>query len=91
MTPDQWNQFMMDYGPFIWFMFLFVVTIGVIVKSWPFVRGLVHVVEIIQELPTRLDRIEQRLSAVESEVTTNSGKSLKDAVKRIEFKVYGEK
>lgn len=90
MTTQQWNQFMMDYGPFIWFIFLLILTIGVIVKSWPIISGLVHTVEIIQELPERLNAIEDRLKLVETEVTTNSGKSLKDAVKRIETKVYGE-
>lgn len=89
MTTDQWNQFMMDYGPIIWFIFLFIVTVGLIVKSWPFISGLVHVVEIIQELPERLDRIEHRVELVEKEVTTNSGSSLKDAVKRIEMRTCG--
>lgn len=90
MTTDQWNQFMMDYGPFIWSILLVFIAVGVIVKSWPFISGLVHVVEIIQELPERLDRIERQVELVEKEVTHNSGSSLKDAVKRIELKVYGE-
>lgn len=91
MTTQQWNQFMMDYGPFIWFMFLFSVSVWAIVKSWPFLSGLVHTVEIIQGLPERLDSLQQQIDAVQKEVTTNSGSSLKDAVKRIETKIYSEK
>lgn len=90
MTTQQWNQFMLDYGPFIWFLFLSAVTISVVVKSWPFVRGLVHTVEIIQSLPERLDTLENKIAAVEKEVTHNSGTSLKDAVKRIESKIKSE-
>lgn len=88
MTTQQWNQFMLDYGPVIWFIFLAIAAIMIIVKSWPFISGVVHVVEIIQELPERLDRIEERIGMVEKEVTHNSGSSLKDAVKRIEDRVY---
>jgi len=34
-----------------------------------------------------LDRIEERIERVEKEVHTNSGTSLKDAVRRIEMKI----
>lgn len=88
MTPQQWNQFMMDYGPTIWFIFLSILAVSVIVKSWPFIRGLVHTVEIIQSLPEKLNAIDKRLENVEHEVRTNGGSSIKDAVKRIEDHLY---
>jgi hypothetical protein len=87
MTPDQLNAFMTDYGPVLWAIFLTFVGISVIVKSWPFIKGVVKTVEIIEELPVRLDRIERQIASVEKEVLTNSGSSLKDAVRRIEAKI----
>ena len=87
MTPEQLNAFMTDYGPVLWAIFLTFVGISVIVKSWPFIKGVVKTVEIIEDLPNRLDRIERQIASVEKEVLTNSGSSLKDAVKRIEAKI----
>lgn len=87
MTPDQINRFMMDYGPILWAIFVTFMIMVVIVKAWPFIRGVVKTVDIIQELPARLDRIEERIERVEKEVHTNSGTSLKDAVRRIEAKI----
>jgi len=87
MTPEQFNAFLMDYGPVLWVIFLVFVGVSLLVKSWPFIKGVVKTVEIIEELPTRLDRIERRIESVEYEVLTNSGSSLKDAVKRIEAKI----
>jgi len=84
MTTEQASQFLMDYGPLIWTVFLITAIIGVLVKTWPFISKVVHTVEIIAELPDRLDKIETRLMNVEHEVRTNGGSSIKDAVKRIE-------
>jgi len=84
MTTEQASQFLMDYGPIIWTVFLVVVTGGAVVRVWPYISKLVHTIEIIAELPERLDKIEFRLKAVEQEVKTNGGSSIKDAVKRIE-------
>lgn len=74
----------MDYGPIIWFVFLTVALITAVVKAWPFISNVVRTVDIISELPERLDKIETRLMNVEHEVRTNGGSSIKDAVKRIE-------
>lgn len=84
MTTEQASQFLMDYGPIIWTVFLITAIIGVLVKIWPFISKVVHTIDIISELPDRLDKIETRLMNVEHEVRTNGGSSIKDAVKRIE-------
>ena len=84
MTPEQASQFLMDYGPIIWTVFLIVVFVGALIKIWPFISKVVHTIDIISELPDRLDKIEARLMNVEHEVRTNGGSSIKDAVKRIE-------
>jgi hypothetical protein len=90
MSPEQLNAFMTDYGPVLWAIFLTFIGASILVKSWPFIKGVVKTVEIIEELPVRLDRIEERINTVEKEVTTNSGSSLKDAVKRIELRTCGD-
>ena len=84
MTPEQASQFLMDYGPIIWTVFLIVVFVGALIKIWPFISKVVHTIDIIAELPDRLDKLESRLMGVEQEVKTNGGSSIKDAVKRIE-------
>lgn len=84
MNSEQAGQFLMDYGPIIWFVFLTVALITAVVKAWPFISNVVRTVDIISELPERLDKIETRLMNVEHEVRTNGGSSIKDAVKRIE-------
>lgn len=91
MTNEQANEFLIDYGPVIWFVFLTVVFLAAIVKAWPFISSVVKTVEIITELPARfqhidekLDTLEIRLMSVEHEVKTNGGSSIKDAVRRIE-------
>jgi predicted PurR-regulated permease PerM len=91
MSSEQANEFLVDYGPVIWFVFLTVVFLAAIVKAWPFISSVVKTVEIITELPERfdhiynkLDTLEIRLISVEHEVKTNGGSSIKDAVKRIE-------
>ena len=91
MTTEQANEFLTDYGPIIWFVFLTIVFIAAIVKAWPFITSVVKTVEIISSLPEqltyihdKLDTLEIRLMSVEHEVKTNGGSSIKDAVKRIE-------
>ena len=91
MTTEQANEFLMDYGPVIWFVFLTVVFLAAVVKAWPFIASVVKTVEIITNLPDqmayiheKLDTLEIRLISVEQEVKTNGGSSIKDAVKRIE-------
>jgi len=74
----------MDYGPIIWTVFLITALVATLIKIWPFISKVVHTIEIISELPDRLDKIEARLMGVEHEVKTNGGSSIKDAVKRIE-------
>ena len=91
MTTEQANEFLVDYGPVIWFVFLTVVFLAALVKAWPFITSVVKTVEIITGLPDqmayiheKLDTLEIRLISVEHEVKTNGGSSIKDAVKRIE-------
>jgi hypothetical protein len=91
MTTEQANEFLVDYGPVIWFVFLTAVFLAAIVKAWPFIASVVKTVEIITNLPDqmayiheKLDTLEIRLINVEQEVKTNGGSSIKDAVKRIE-------
>lgn len=84
MTPEQASQFLMDYGPIIWTVFLIAVILATLIKIWPFISKVVRTIDIISELPDRLDKIEVRLMGVEYEVKTNNGSSIKDAVKRIE-------
>jgi hypothetical protein len=84
MTPEQASQFLMDYGPIIWTVFLIAVILATLIKIWPFISKVVRTIDIISELPDRLDKIEARLMGVEYEVKTNNGSSIKDAVKRIE-------
>jgi hypothetical protein len=84
MTPEQASQFLMDYGPIIWTVFLITALLAALIKIWPFVSKAVKTIDIISELPDRLDKIEARLMGVEHEVKTNGGSSIKDAVKRIE-------
>ena len=91
MTTEQANEFLVDYGPVIWFVFLTVIFLAALVKAWPFIASIVKTVEIITNLPgqmayihEKLDTLEIRLISVEQEVKTNGGSSIKDAVKRIE-------
>jgi hypothetical protein len=91
MTTEQANEFLVNYGPVIWFVFLAVVFLAAIVKAWPFIASVVKTVEIITELPARFERVDEkldtleiRLMSVEHEVKTNGGSSIKDAVRRIE-------
>lgn len=91
MTTEQANEFLIDYGPVIWFFFLAALFMATLVKAWPFIANVVKTVEIITSLPDKfqyvhdkLECLEQGLKAVEHEVKTNGGSSIKDAVIRIE-------
>jgi hypothetical protein len=91
MTTEQAGQFLANYGPIIWTIFIIIAILGVLIKIWPTISKMVYTVNIISELPERLDKIEQRLKGVENEVKTNGGSSIKDAVKRIEDHLYSIK
>jgi len=91
MTPDQASQFLMDYGPVIWTVFIIVAGLGILIKIWPTISKIVEVVDALSDLPDKLDRIDSRLEKVEHEVRTNGGSSIKDAVKRIEDHLYSIK
>jgi hypothetical protein len=91
MTAQQTAEFLNDYGPVIWFVFLVVIFLAALVKAWPFITSVVKTVEIISSLPEKfkyvhetLGVLQQGLKAVEHEVKTNGGSSIKDAVMRIE-------
>jgi hypothetical protein len=91
MDTQQANQFFMDYGPIIWFVFLTIAFIATLVKAWPFITSVVKIVEIITSLPEKfkyvhetLGCLQEGLKAVEHEVKTNGGSSIKDAILRIE-------
>jgi len=91
MTPEQAVTFFYDYGPLIWTIFILIAVIALLVKAWPAISRAVHIIDIINELPTRLDKIDIRLEVLEREVTTNGGSSLKDALKRVEDYLYSMK
>jgi len=91
MTPEQATTFFRDYGVIIWTIFVLVAIIALLIKAWPAIARLVHIINIINELPSRLDKIEDRLKSVEREVKTNGGSSIKDAVKRMEDHLYSIK
>jgi NADH:ubiquinone oxidoreductase subunit D len=91
MTPEQAVRFFYDYGPIIWTVFIFIAVVALLVKAWPAISRAVHIIDIINELPARLDKIENRIGGVEREVTTNGGSSIKDALKRVEDHLYSIK
>lgn len=55
-----------------------------LVKLWPAVSKAVRVIDTLQDLPERLQRIERSVGIVRGEVTHNGGSSLKDSVRRVE-------
>jgi hypothetical protein len=91
MTAEQATTFFQDYGVIIWTLFVLVAVIALLIKMWPTVSRAVHIIDIITELPARLDRIDARIGSVEQEVKTNGGSSIKDAVKRMEDHLYSIK
>ena len=91
MTPEQATTFFRDYGVIIWTVLVLIVVVTLLIKIWPTISRAVHIIDIINELPTRLDKIDGRLEVLEREVTTNGGTSLKDALKRVEDYLYSMK
>ncbi len=90
MTSAEFNTLVAEYG----FVAAVVVATGLffgtLAKVWPAISKFVHTVDIIVSLPTNLAEIHEKLDRVEHEVMTNSGSSLKDAVRRIEDRLNKE-
>lgn len=90
MSSEQFNALVAEYG----WVFAVAVVVGgfftMIGKAWSSIVKFVKVVDILIDLPDKLQAIEDKLHNVEHEVTTNSGSSIKDAVKRIEDRLNRE-
>lgn len=95
MTNSQILGWADTYGLFAAAIIVFIIIIiggGVLIKkSWGAITGLVRTVEIIADLPDRLDKIDalqlqkaSDIAEIKQELTTNHGTSLKDSVYRIE-------
>lgn len=95
MTNSQILGWADTYGLFAAAIIVFIIIIiggGVLIKkSWGAITGLVRTVEIIADLPDRLDKIDALqlqkatdIAEIKQELTTNHGTSLKDSVYRIE-------
>jgi hypothetical protein len=90
MTSQEFNNLVADYG---WVVAVTLVVVGffsMMGKAWGSIVKFVKVVDILIDLPDKLQAIEDKLHNVEHEVTTNSGSSIKDAVKRIEDRLNTE-
>ena len=90
MTNQEFSNLVSEYG---WFVAVSIVIVGfftMIGKAWGSIVKFVKVVDILIDLPEKLQSIEDKLHNVEHEVTTNSGTSIKDAVKRIEDRLNRE-
>lgn len=90
MTSEQFNALVQQYG---WFAAISMLLFGFFVmlgKAWGSIVKFVKVVDILIDLPDKLQAIEDRIQGIEHEVTTNSGTSIKDAVKRIEDRLNRE-
>lgn len=90
MTSQQFDALVAEYG---WIVAISIVVIGfftMIGKAWGSIVKFVKVVDILIDLPEKLQSIEDKLHNVEHEVMTNSGTSIKDAVKRIEDRLSTE-
>jgi hypothetical protein len=90
MTSQEFDNLVSEYG---WVVAVSVVVIGfftMVGKAWGSIVKFVKVVDILIDLPDKLQAIEDKLHTVEHEVTTNSGTSIKDAVRRIEERLSTE-
>ena len=90
MTSEQFNALVEQYG---WVAALSMLLFGffaMLGKAWGSIVKFVKVVDILIDLPDKLQAIEDKLQNVEHEVTTNSGTSIKDAVRRIEDRLNRE-
>lgn len=72
----------------------FFLLLVLIVKVWPWIRGLVRLVDNLQSLPAFMERTDQELksqtekiSEIHHEVNYNNGGSVKDAVSRLDANV----
>lgn len=95
MTNDQVLGWVDSYGLFGAAIIVIVgilIGIGVLLyHGWGFISGVVRTVDIIADLPERLDKIDllqmqkaTDIAEIKQELTTNHGSSLKDSVYRIE-------
>lgn len=84
MTATELNTLIAEYGIIAGVTIAVIAFFVAVSKIWPAISKFVHTVDIIISLPDHLEEIHQKLGRVEHEVMTNSGSSLKDAVKRIE-------
>lgn len=90
MTSEQFNTLVAEYG---WVVAISMVIIGfftMLGKAWNSIVKFIKVVDILIDLPDKLQTIEDKIQNVEHEVTTNSGTSIKDAVRRIEERLNKE-
>ena len=90
MTSEQFNTLVTEYG---WIIAISMVVIGfftMLGKAWSSIVKFIKVVDILIDLPDKLQTIEDKIQNVEHEVTTNSGTSIKDAVRRIEERLNKE-
>lgn len=90
MTGQEFNNLVNDYGWVVAILLVVVAFFTMIGKAWGSIVKFVKVVDILIDLPEKLQSIEDKLHNVEHEVMTNSGTSIKDAVKRIEDRLSKE-
>jgi len=90
MTGQEFNTLVNDYGWAVAVLLVIVAFFTMIGKAWKSIVKFVKVVDILIDLPAKLQAIEDKLEKVEHEVTTNSGTSIKDAVRRIEERLSKE-
>lgn len=65
------------------------VTIRLLIRFWPWLRGLIALVDALGKLPGFIDRTEKAIGEIHHEVHYNNGSSVKDAVDRVERGVKG--
>lgn len=90
MTGQEFDNLVSDYGWLIAVLLVVVAFFAMIGRAWGSVVKFVKVVDILIDLPAKLQAIEDRIQSIEHEVTVNSGTSIKDAVKRIEERLNKE-
>lgn len=90
MTSQQFDALVAEYGWIAAVAIVVTMFFAMLGKAWGSIVKFVKVVDILIDLPEKLQAIEDKLHNVEHEVTTNSGTSIKDAVKRIEDRLNRE-
>lgn len=78
-----------EWAPVAPWLVALAIGVLVVVKLWPLLRKLGHFLDDVAGEPARpgvpaRPGLMERIATVEHELTTNSGSSVKDAVKRIE-------